>query len=278
MKAGTFLGIVFKVNPFFLLLMALAFGLGQLLPALVLFVIVLFHELAHALAASAYGLRVAEVELLPFGGAARIDHVLEFDPKIEIGVALAGPLSNLLFAAVLWLWQTAYSPLDHNWFLFLTRANLSMAALNLLPGLPLDGGRVLRSVLIYSRGLRRATETAAGLGKALAVGLIALGLIGSLVFNYPSALMAGLSECFCLGGQKRVGSGCVCVSPLSDAKAAPCGQRRVMPVRGLVAAGETSSGTYRITSYLHFTTCSGLWTAGEAARNLDRTGIDQRLA
>ena len=109
MKAGTFLGIVFKVNPFFLLLMALAFGLGQLLPALVLFVIVLFHELAHALAASAYGLRVAEVELLPFGGVARIDHVLEFDPKIEIGVALAGPLSNLLFAAVLWLWQTRHT-------------------------------------------------------------------------------------------------------------------------------------------------------------------------
>jgi len=255
MKAGTFLGIVFKVNPFFLLLMALAFGLGQLLPALVLFVIVLFHELAHALAASAYGLRVAEVELLPFGGVARIDHVLEFDPKIEIGVALAGPLSNLLFAAVLWLWQTAYSPLDHNWFLFLTRANLSMAALNLLPGLPLDGGRVLRSVLIYSRGLRRATETAAGLGKALAVGLIAFGLIGSLVFNYPSALMAGVVGVFLFGAAKRESDQAVYVFlRYLMQKQLHVGQRRVMPVRGLVAAGETSLGDvsdYLIPAFYH---------------------------
>jgi len=256
MKAGTFWGIVFKVNPFFLLLLALAFIAGQLLQALILFIIVLFHELAHTAAALACGLQVAEVELLPFGGVARMDSLLEFNPRVEALVALMGPVSNLLLLAAVWAGR-ACGLLDPDWFLFLARANLSMAAFNLLPGLPLDGGRVLRSCLIYRCGLREATEKAASLGQYLAVGLTALGLICVAASRVEGTLLAAVGMFLYPAAKKEKAQAVYLFWRYLTQKQLQIRLKRVLPAKELVAAGEASVG--EILRYLTPACCHLIW-------------------
>ena len=97
MKLGTIYGIRLIINDYFLLLLLGYALLGVLGQVLIIFGLVLYHETAHVLAARRYGIKVREVELLPFGGVARLEQMLEAKPSVEIRVALAGPLSNFFF-------------------------------------------------------------------------------------------------------------------------------------------------------------------------------------
>lgn len=168
MTVGRLFGVRIILNPYFLGLMLLL-GLGGFLwETVTLFGVVFVHEMAHVVTAKASGLSVREVELLPFGGVARIDDLIEFDPSIEISVAIAGPLTNaFLYGLGITLGERLGVPADRL-SLFLG-ANLSIGAFNLIPALPLDGGRILRALLSRRIGFRRATDRAAGLGKACAV-------------------------------------------------------------------------------------------------------------
>ncbi len=154
--------------------------------ALLLFLCVLLHELGHSLVAKAYGIPVLRVTLFIFGGVAQI----ATDPRrpaVELMIALAGPLvSGLLaggcFAAsqVLFL-QSPLRLVTTALLGYLTTINLGILFFNLLPGFPLDGGRMLRALLWAGTGsLRRATRIASILGAVLGVGLLALGVWGAI--------------------------------------------------------------------------------------------------
>lgn len=171
-------GIRLRLNPFFILFLVLWAFLGTLPEVLVLSGIVCAHELAHALAARAQGVRVKEVELYPFGGVARIAEQLELEPGVERRLALAGPMANLVLAALA-VPIFNHLPGARQPLLFFIEANLVLAFFNLLPALPLDGGRVLRSYLAPRWGHRAATEAAARAGQVLAVLLLSAGVIGS---------------------------------------------------------------------------------------------------
>ncbi|AQS59954.1 M50 family metallopeptidase [Desulforamulus ferrireducens] len=177
MKAGRFWGIDIHINLLFLGLMGLYFVAGVLAKGLLIFGLVLFHELAHTLAAKYYGVRVIDVEILPFGGVARLGSEMIAEPGKEIAIALAGPLSNLLLIAVAMglrnhgIWSEEYGP-------FFLQINLMLAFFNLLPALPLDGGRILRSLLSPQVGVSRATVTAAVIGQVVAIVVAGLGVIG----------------------------------------------------------------------------------------------------
>ncbi len=174
MRFGTFLGIPLKVNPFFFLFLAGAFIYGRLLEALVLFAIVLWHETSHVLMAKAYKLEVIDIELLPFGGVARLGALLQLNPEIEWIIAIVGPLSNVALV-FLGFGLSSYLPITQEWYDFFVRANLGMAAFNLLPVLPLDGGRVLRSFLVSRRGFKQATAAISGVGQVLSAVVAAWG-------------------------------------------------------------------------------------------------------
>jgi stage IV sporulation protein FB len=173
-------GIRFLLNPYFLILLAAASYTGHLLPTLLVFSFVMLHELGHVLMAQSFGLRVQEVELLPFGGVARIDGLLEADPFVEILVALAGPVTSLLLAGLAY-YLLLIDALPRMWLELSLRSNLAIGLFNLLPAMPLDGGRWWRARLTRVMGYREATLQAARLGKALA---IILGLIGGYDFLY----------------------------------------------------------------------------------------------
>jgi Zn-dependent protease len=136
--------------------------------AVAFFACVLVHELAHALVARAIGVPTAEIRLFVFGGVARIRGE-PADPGGEALVAMAGPLASVTLAGLLGLasWRVPGAAGDLAAWLFL--GNLVVAGFNLLPGFPLDGGRVARALLWCLTGRRPlATRVTALAGRALA--------------------------------------------------------------------------------------------------------------
>jgi Zn-dependent protease len=151
---------------------------------LVLFSVVVAHELGHAVAARRYGIAVEDIVLLPIGGVARLQR-MPSDPRQELVVALAGPAVNLaqvvllvpfVLGALLWQrfqtgaaqWPDAMTPGWLNIGAFLLMVNLSLLLFNMLPAFPMDGGRVLRALLAMRYPSLKATMIAAGVGRFFA--------------------------------------------------------------------------------------------------------------
>lgn len=157
----------------------------------VLFVTVLFgcivlHEMGHALAARHYGIQTRDITLWPIGGVASLESMPE-KPLHEMVVAVAGPLVNVVIAALIWFWLSAHDAIPamdmafqgESSFLFkLLVVNLVLAIFNLLPAFPMDGGRILRALLAFFFERARATHYAARLGQFFAVCFGLLGLMG----------------------------------------------------------------------------------------------------
>ena len=149
-----------------------------------LFGCVVLHEFGHIFAARRYGVQTPDVVLLPIGGVARMERIPE-EPVQEIVVALAGPLVNVVIAAVLFLALGGLPRLDalmaepaDGLAGRLLYANLFLALFNLIPAFPMDGGRVLRAFLARWTGYARGTRIAAGIGQGLAFLFGLLGLAG----------------------------------------------------------------------------------------------------
>jgi len=150
--------------------------------ALLFFGSILFHELAHSLVARRYQIAVRSITLFFFGGVAAIEQDPP-TPRAELEIAIAGPIASALlgfgFSALGGVFAAGSA--DALMFAWLGRINLSLAVFNLLPGLPLDGGRVLRAWLWARQGdATRATRLAARVGQLLAYGLIGLGAATAL--------------------------------------------------------------------------------------------------
>ena len=241
MRIGTYLGIPLKVNPFFFLLLAVALYYGKLAEALVLFSIVLWHETFHVIAARLYRLDVIDIELLPFGGVARLDALLQLNPQIEWVVAIVGPASNLLLILIGYgLWPFIDVPLE--WFDFFVQANLGMALFNLLPALPLDGGRVLRSFLVRRQGFKEATTIASTIGQVFSVALVGWGGYGLYLGQYNTFIFvfSGLML-YWTARQEQKNASYIFLRYLTHKKQ-ELRLRRVFLGRELVATVETSLG------------------------------------
>lgn len=117
---------------------------GRFIELAMLFFIVLWHELGHLLAALRFGWTVREVKLLPFGGVVEVEEAGTLPVREEIWVALAGPMQNAILSSACWLLGLA-GFVDSGWADAFIRANLLIGAFNLLPVLPLDGGRMLQA-------------------------------------------------------------------------------------------------------------------------------------
>lgn len=241
MQVGTYFGIPLKVNPFFIVLLVAAFFYGKLLEAVVLFAIVLWHESFHVVMAKARGLHVTDIELLPFGGVARLEALLQLNPQIEWIVAIVGPLSNLILIFLGYA-LFPYLDVDPTWFDFFIQANLGMAVFNLIPVLPLDGGRVLRSVLVKRHGFKEATRIAAVLGQGFSVVLVGLGVAGLYLghYNLLLSVFAGVML-FLAARQEQKSASYVFMRYLTHRKQ-ELRLRRVFVTRELVATVETSLG------------------------------------
>jgi Zn-dependent protease len=198
-RLGTLAGIEIRIHytwlfAFFLIAWSLALGyfpstnpsLGAgtdwvlgIAAALLLFGSVLVHELGHSLVAGARGIRVDNITLFIFGGVSSIAKEAS-TARDEFLIAVVGPLISLILAGLFWLIGQLVPPASAVGALanYLALANLLLGVFNIVPGFPLDGGRVLRSIVWAATGdLTRATRTASYVGQAVAFLLIAWGVV-----------------------------------------------------------------------------------------------------
>ena len=169
-----------------------------------LFVCVLAHEFGHILTAKAFGVATPDVTLLPIGGVARLERIPE-NPREEFLIAIAGPLVNVAIAFGLLAFAGASLDARHLAAVESARismvdrlavVNLFLAAFNMIPAFPMDGGRVLRALLALRLGFVRATEIAAMIGQwvAFALGFFGLFYNPLLIFIAIFVYLAAASE------------------------------------------------------------------------------------
>jgi Zn-dependent protease/predicted transcriptional regulator len=153
-----------------------------------LFFGVLIHELAHSLVARAKGIAINSITLMIFGGVATMEEGIP-DPKVELPMALAGPIASLIFGLfcgwlVYFVPSLVAEPARAGVLIFLFGylgvLNIVLCFFNLIPAFPMDGGRVLRAWLAKRMPLHKATQIAADIGKGFA---IVFGIIGLFVFS-----------------------------------------------------------------------------------------------
>ncbi|MBI5585091.1 MAG: site-2 protease family protein [Deltaproteobacteria bacterium] len=165
-----------------------SYWINGLLAALLLFGSVAFHELAHSWVARRYGMNISGITLFIFGGVSELEGEVP-NPRAEFRIAVVGPLSSLFLAGLFFLLarQTAGGGIQALFF-YLARINLILGIFNLIPGFPMDGGRVLRAA-IWSRkkDFFQATRKASGIGQKFGLFLIIFGIF-SLFGRMPGGL------------------------------------------------------------------------------------------
>lgn len=167
--------------------------LGGFVAALLLFISVLLHELMHSIVALKNGIQISGINLFIFGGVSRMRSEPR-TPEIEFKMAIAGPLTSLVLAAVLWGLlrlggEAWFGELGVVILGYLALINLVLGVFNLLPGFPLDGGRVFRAMLWGAmNNLERATRVASFVGQGFAY----LFIIGGFWFMLFGGFLSGL--------------------------------------------------------------------------------------
>ena len=175
--------------------------------ALGLFISIVFHEFCHSIVARGFGIQMKGITLFIFGGVAEM-HDEPQSPKAEFFMAIVGPVSSVVLAGIFFLIQRAGKSV--NWpapvngvLLYLAWINIILAGFNLIPAFPLDGGRVLRSILWAIKGnLRWATRIASGFGSAFGIFLIVFGVFNFIGGNFIGGIWYFLIGMFVRGASE----------------------------------------------------------------------------
>ncbi|WP_090919089.1 M50 family metallopeptidase [Paenibacillus polysaccharolyticus] len=139
-------GVRISLHPFFVIIMMTSLLTGHFIELITLFAIVFIHECGHAAAAALLGCRVLSIQMLPFGGVAVIEDGGKLTAYREIVIALAGPLQNILMVGIVLL-LSRFQLGDPLFLDYIIQANLLIALFNLLPVLPLDGGKIVQAIV-----------------------------------------------------------------------------------------------------------------------------------
>jgi Zn-dependent protease/CBS domain-containing protein len=208
--------------------------LGGLLSSVLLFFSVLLHELAHSLVAQSKGLPVSSITLFIFGGVSNLTEEPR-EPGLEFWMAIVGPLTSILLGLVFWvIWYGATgdvllpflsrSEVGKGTFIiavvgYLAFINLALAVFNLLPGFPLDGGRVLRSILWkISNSLTKATNIASTIGRFFGWAFIGLGVYFFFFYDFLSAVWIGIIGIFLMSAAENARHQVMVRENLADVK------------------------------------------------------------
>lgn len=186
------LGTIWIVyNGFQLGLAGVAFAIGL---GIALFGSVLLHELAHSLMAATYGISTRHITLYPFGGIAAI----ESEPKPgleEFFIAIAGPAVNFILAGVL----APGMLLEIQAFSLLVMINLAMGIFNLIPAFPMDGGRILRSLLMTRMSKKRSTIISLNVSLVWSLAFLTAGIY----FQWYGLILVGLFLAYIIRVEKK---------------------------------------------------------------------------
>lgn len=228
-------GVPVRIHPALPFALAAALVLGADARLGIALVSLMAHELSHVAMALALKVRVSEIELMPMGGAARVEGVWRLRGAQVALIALAGPLANLVIC--LGSAALGYAGLLSGYAVYLwLGANATMMVFNLLPALPLDGGRLLCALLAGPLGQQRALRAGVWLGRFTAVALIALCLAGYMALGAVNLtlLMSGAFLWISSGRELALNTGAVLISLID--RQSELANEGVLPLRWMAAA------------------------------------------
>ena len=227
-----------------------------ILASALFFASVVFHELAHSVVAQRYKIKVLSITLFIFGGLARIGR--EPTKAIqEFNIAIAGPVASVFLAGFFYL-LTLVSP--SNQMLgalatYLYKSNGMLAAFNLLPGFPLDGGRIFRAMVWgATKDYARATKVAGASGKIIAFGLIVIGVWSTFINKDLSGIWLAFIGWFLLNAAQASVAQVTIRETLSGLRAADVMSRDVPTVPGNTSLEEYSNEVLRTGRRIHIVT------------------------
>lgn len=217
--------------------------MASIVTAVLFFVTLLLHELAHSLVAQAKGLRVRSITLFALGGVSQIESESP-DAKTEFWIAIVGPLSSLVIGIIClllvrlsgWRWGTeAHTPIA-GVLLWLGYINFMLAAFNMVPGYPLDGGRVLRALIwFFNKSRKRSTQLASRVGQAVALLFILWGLYRFFVGENFGGLWLAFIGWFLLDASRSSYAQLELMEGLRDRKVADMMERDCPVVEGYIS-------------------------------------------
>lgn len=202
----------------FLFLILFTGGTKSLLIILLIFSSIVFHEISHSLVAKYYGVDVKKIILLPIGGMAMIEKSLK-EPKHEFLTSIAGPSFNFV---IFFICSYILTTIDETSFLFetisiLRDANLILGSFNLfIPAIPMDGGRILRSLLAMKLGFVKATQIATKVSKFIALFAFFLAFTLLVAGEFSSAVWISILALFVFFGANTEYEGMVVTETLSQ--------------------------------------------------------------
>lgn len=209
--------------------------------SLLFFTSVLLHELGHSVVALYYKIPVRSITLFVFGGLAAIGKEPE-KPWHEFNIAVAGPAVSGILALTFYLLESVTSGTLEGvaslaqWLGYI---NLALALFNLMPGFPLDGGRILRSVVWkYTGSFTRATRIAAGSGQFFAYAFIVFGIWTALTGNFFGGMWIGFIGWFLLSAAQSTAAQVNLRSALSGLRAIDVANRECLRVPGNISVAD----------------------------------------
>lgn len=165
-----------KINISFILFLFISTYLGFWQSALVIFFSVLLHELGHIIIAKFFNIQVLEIQLYPFGGIAYTENISKYGGRIELFVALGGPFISMLIAIAFYFFGKHLSLSST-----IIKYNTALFLFNLVPALPLDGGSIVRNLLLSKHSYKCATKFMTRSGKILSILILLYNI--SLILN-----------------------------------------------------------------------------------------------
>ena len=163
------------VSPFIVLLIIYSWYIKKLQELLIVFIVITIHELSHVICAKYYGYNTNDITITPMGLMASININSKTDYKKEITINIIGPCSNLIMACVGYFINSFFLGQSKNMSFFIL-INISLFILNVLPVLPLDGGKIFKSLLLRSIGYKRTQSVFVFFTKFFIFIIIVLGI------------------------------------------------------------------------------------------------------
>jgi len=254
------------------------------LGAVAFYACLLAHELAHALVAKRYGVKVSGISLWLFGGVSRLDG----DPPsagAEALIAAVGPLTSFVIAglALGLMFATGASPLVSDVFAWLAYVNVALALFNLVPAFPLDGGRLLSSLFWWRQGTRqRGVHSAVRIGRVLAYVMIGLGIVLTFTVSVVNGIWLAFIGWFLLSAGSQEEAGAVMKAALRSVPVSAAMSSPVVTIPDWLTIGQfldSVAPTHRFTTYpLHDPSgaLTGVVRLGDLVK-LGREAADGRL-
>ncbi|MFO7152284.1 MAG: site-2 protease family protein [Bacillota bacterium] len=229
-------GVRIRLHFLFAAIIALGFAAGLYEEVVAALLAILVHEISHISAARAVGIKVEELELLPLGGRINIKGFYQSSRESEVAVVLAGPAGNLLMAAV-FISLTYQGLVDYDTANVFVRYQLTLGLFNLLPALPLDGGKIFMLWLSQMVSFIKAVRMAARAGKILAFFLWALFLATALNSGPNLMLLIAGTFLFWAAGQEEKQAPFMFMSYMAYKKESLI-EKGLLPVQAMVAFGK----------------------------------------